>query len=146
MQKLRRSTEAGYGSPITFEEYWTAIFTGNKSILPPYWKAGTYIVFEGTVPRYVGRQYIDQRRGGVLGRTNDLVIELFGITGDGVDPSGQNVYYHAGGRAIFLHCQNYGGNAAVCNLLLVWRDDVYPGCEEYRITPNTMVDRIVVRC
>jgi hypothetical protein len=125
--------EAGYGSPITFEKYWTAILSGDKSILPPYWKAGTYMVFEGTVPRYVGRQHIDKRRGGVLGRTNDLVIEAFGITGDGVDPRSDNAYYHAGGRLIFLHFQNYGGNVAVRNLRLAWRDDVCPNCEEYRI-------------
>jgi len=126
--------EAGYGSPITFEKYWAAILNGDKAILPPYWKAVTYMVFEGTTQRYVGRQYIDQRRGGLLGRTNDLVIEAFGITGDGADPKSGNAYYHSGGRLIFLHFQKYGGNAAVRKLLLVWRDDdVCPKCEEYRI-------------
>jgi hypothetical protein len=125
--------EAEYSSPITFEEYWTAILNGDKSVLPPYWKEGTYMAFEGTTPRYVGRQYVDQRRGGILGRANDLVIEAFGITGDGVDPKSDNAYFHSGGRSIFLYFQNYGGNAAVRKLLLFWRDAVCPKCEEYRI-------------
>ena len=128
-----KDLEASYSSPITFKKYWTAVLSGDKSILPPYWKAGTYIVFEGKVPRYVGRQHLDRRRGGILGRTNDLVIEAFGITGDGVDAGSDNAYYHAGGRLIFLHFQNCGGTAAVCQLRLVWRDEICPNCEEYRI-------------
>jgi len=71
--------EASYGSPITFEEYWTAIFNRNKSILPPYWKPGTYMVFEETVPRYVGRQYIDYKQGGLLGKCFFRLIHLAGI-------------------------------------------------------------------
>lgn len=125
--------EAGYSSSITFEEFWTAIFNGDKSVLPPYWKEGTYVVFEEATPRYIGRKYIEWKRGGLLGRTSDLVIEAFGITGDGTDPKSDDAYFHAGGRSIFLHFQNNGGNAAVRNLMLVWRDDVCPKCEEYRI-------------
>ena len=126
--------EAGYGSPITFEECWMAIFNGNKSILPPYWKPGTYMVFEGTVSRYVGRQYIDYKRGGLLGRTINLIVDAFGITGDGVNPRSEDSYFHSGGRRIFLHFKNRGGNAAVRKLQLVWRDDdICLNCEEYRI-------------
>jgi hypothetical protein len=125
--------EPDYSSPITFEEFWTAIFNGDKSMLPPYWKEGTYMAFEGAIPRYIGRQYIESKRGGLLGRTSDLVIEAFGITGDGTDPKSDDAYFHPGGRSIFLHFQNIGGNAAVRNLTLVWRDDVCPKCEEYRI-------------
>jgi hypothetical protein len=128
----------GYAPRLTIENYVMAMLRANYALLPPR-RPGCYSVwyadFQGLVPPASAKNEIvlvgktERGPAELLYRVTGLVVDAIGITGSGTLSGTKYSFFHKGGRDIFL---SYG-NADATKLLVTWRDDVCPSCEEHRI-------------
>ena len=141
-----------YSPRITIEDYVMSMLRLDMAKLPPR-KPGCYGVwlsdFAGNEPQPSDKDklvWVGKTDDGLLYRVTGCVLDAIGITGAGPLSGTEHSYFHVGGREIFLK----HGNAKARLLLLTWRDDICPSCEEYRIYGmrgiNTLNKRQVSPC
>lgn len=125
-----------YSPRITIEDYVMAMLRADLAMLPPR-TPGCYSVwfadFQGSEPtaaekgKFVIVGMTD--KGELLERVSKCVVESIGITGTGTLPGNVHSFFSTTGRLVFLAYKN----AEARRLLITWRDDCCPLCEEHRI-------------
>jgi len=126
----------GYSQRITVEDYVMAVLQGDFAKLPPR-KPGCYSVwyadFSGSEPTAADKDSFVivgmTEKGDLLERVSKCVVESLGITGPGNVPGNEHSYFSTTGRLVFLAYKNQGAR----RLLITWRGDRCPQCEEHRI-------------
>lgn len=131
-------SQMSYAPRQTIENYVMAMLRANYALLPsrkPGCYSAWYSDFQGLEPPASAKDEIvlvgktEKGDAQLLYRVTQLVMEAIGMTGAGTLPGNKYSFFHTGGRDIFLAY----GNTGATKLLITWRDDVCPSCEEHRI-------------